>query len=212
MGIFKQTAKAQQQGEGFPIPTAGTHPAVLAAIVDLGTHEDADRKTGRKYEKRRVYFCWEVEDADAAGGPRFFVATDYTLSFGERAKLRALVENWSGKKFSEGEEFDISKLLGKPCFLQIVHKTASTGREVAQIVGASKLPKGVQAIKPTHGPFSLDLSEGGTAADLPEWLPYLYGRPVSEHIGESKEVSGGGEAAAVGADAASQAMADELGF
>lgn len=197
MSIFKQTAKSSGEAGEFPIPTAGTHPAVLVAIVDLGTHQDEDRVTHRKYSKRLIYLCWELEDTDAEkGGPRFYVGGDYTLSFGERAKLRGLLENWRGKKFDEGEEMDVSTLLGRPCFLQVTHKTTAKGRTVCQVVGASKLPAKVPPITPTHKPylFEMDGAEESLPA-LPEWLPYLYGRPLTDKIAESAEWSGQSAAA-----------------
>lgn len=198
--------KAQAAGEGgvkVPIPTAGTHSAVLVAIVDLGTHKDRYQDSGKEYDKRSVYLCWELEDADAKeGGPRFWVGADYTLSFGEKAKLRILMENWRGRKFAEGEEMILDErpleeggVLGRPCFLQITHKTTASGREVAQVVGASRLPKGVAAIKPTHQPLYWEVT--GQPPTLPEWLPYLYGRPIVDHIAECKEMRGHAAPAAV---------------
>ena len=186
MSIFKQTAKPAGEGGNFPIATAGTHSAVLVAIVDLGTKKDRYQDSGKEFTARKVFFCWELEDTDAKeGGPRFFAGADYTLSFGERAKLRQLVENWRGNKFKDGDNFDVDKLLGQPCLLQITHKTTSAGRTVAQIVSAAKLAKGMVKIAPTHPLFISELGDGKT---LPEWLPYLYGRPLADHIADCEEM------------------------
>ena len=67
---------------------------------------------------------WEDKDM-----PRAFVQT-LTLSLHKKAKLRSILESWRGKSFSESDlkdGFDLSKLLGQPCQIQIIHQNRKDG-------------------------------------------------------------------------------------
>jgi hypothetical protein len=55
------------------------------------------------------------------------------------------LKNWRGKDFTEEEAkaFDIEKLIGAPCMLNITHKTKKDGSAVyAEIGSVSTMPKG----------------------------------------------------------------------
>ena len=72
------------------------------------------------------------------------ISKDYTLSMHEKSNLRKDLESWRGKGFTqtEAEMFDITKLLGLPCMLNIIHKTSkSSGNTYAAISGITKIPK-----------------------------------------------------------------------
>ncbi|MHA1379626.1 MAG: hypothetical protein ACTSRG_14730 [Candidatus Helarchaeota archaeon] len=45
------------------------------------------------------------------------------MSLHAKATMRKFLESWRGKKFTkeELEGFDLQKILGKPCQLQIIH-------------------------------------------------------------------------------------------
>ena len=184
MSVWKQ--KATKGGGDFaPVP-AGTHPAALAALVDIGTHEESFQ--GKSKDVRKLVLVWEVEAENA----RQYVARDYTLSFGEKSNLRQLVEKWRGKAFAEGEPFDLDALPGKPCLLSVSHKVAQgSGNTYARVDGASALVKGMAALKPTHPPLLWSVEDNDDALALAaEWLPYLRGRPLSEVVKDSAEWKG----------------------
>ena len=81
-------------------------------------------------------------------GPQpMVISQEFTLSMHEKANLRKFLESWRGKGFTEDEakEFDITKLLGIPCMINIIHKEAKNGNIYANISNVSAMPKGVEA-------------------------------------------------------------------
>lgn len=184
MGIFKQKVKASQVSDQ---PPAGNHGAVLVAIVDLGTHQEEYK--GVATTQRKVYFVWELtsEKSTSIPGQNMLQAKMFTLSFGKKAKLRALIEGWRGKALEDGEEFDLAKLLGKQCMVNVVHNAAG----YAEVAAVSAPPKGIKVEKPLRTPFLWEM-EGDKPVDL-SWLPWIYGQKVEEYLAESEEANGRSE-------------------
>ena len=63
----------------------------------------------------------------------------------QRSILRKLIEAWFSSPFPNDDiawDFDASKLLGKPCMLNVAHDTRGD-KTYANVVGASPLPKGI---------------------------------------------------------------------
>ena len=81
-------------------------------------------------------------------GRPFMVSQDFTFSSNEKASLRVLIEDWRGRKYTTGElkqlgGLPISKLIGQPAFLSVVHTTDDDGRVWANIKSVMPLPKGM---------------------------------------------------------------------
>src|SRR5579859_3411511 len=120
MGMWDQ--KVPDAGGDFEIPPAGNHPAVLIAMIDLGTHTEDFQ--GKQTEAHKVFLVWELTEEKCAGYNRnHVIGRDYTLSLHEKAGLRKMLEGWRGRKYNTGEEINVSKVLGQPCFLNVSHKT-----------------------------------------------------------------------------------------
>lgn len=81
------------------------------------------------------------------GEQPFVISEEYTLSMHEKSNLRKMLASWRGKDFSieEASSFDITKLLGVPCMVNIIHKPAKTDptRMYQKIGSVSPLAKGV---------------------------------------------------------------------
>lgn len=183
MGVFKQ--KAKTGGGDFTPVAAGTYPAVLVALLDIGTYRETFQGQKPK-DVRKLVLAWELEADDG----RYFIGRDYTLSLADKAHLRALVEKWRGKSLGDDEEFDLEKLVGKPCLLSVSHKEAKTsGNTYARVDGAAALMKGMTAIKPTHKPFAWSVEDGSAFPDH-EWIPYLRGEPLAEVVKQCHERTG----------------------
>jgi hypothetical protein len=72
----------------------------------------------------------------------------------EKASLRKWLESWRGKAFTEDEskQFDVAKLVGAPCLLNVIHKEKKDGNKRADIASVSTMPKGMtcpDVINPT---------------------------------------------------------------
>jgi hypothetical protein len=205
MSVFNVKAKpAGEQGEAAP---AGNHPAVCVALIDLGTQE-TDYK-GEKSTNRKVFLVWEIPGELRSDGKPFVLGRDYNLTLGKKAALRALIETWRGPALSDDEEFDITKLVGKPCLLSVVHKeSVNSGNTYAKIDGVGQLPKGMAAPKPTRPTVLWSLEDDTPVPDL-DWLPFVYGTPIKDVVAASEEVKGAGQPA--GATAGSGGD-DEIAF
>ena len=67
---------------------------------------------------------WELlEEPFMEDGRPFSVTQFYTVSLHEKAKLRADLESWRGRKFTaqELEGFDLASVVGAYCMIQVVH-------------------------------------------------------------------------------------------
>jgi hypothetical protein len=65
----------------------------------------------------------------------------------EKSNLRKDLKSWRGKDFTEEEarSFDITKLLGAPCMLNIIHNPSKSdpSKVYEQIAGITSIPKGM---------------------------------------------------------------------
>lgn len=187
------SVKAVASAGQSEIPPSGSHPAVLVALIDLGTRTEQYQQQAEK-DVRKVLLAWELVSEKKSGSTmNHVVGRDYTLSMNEKAALREMVRRWRGSDLKEGEDFDLMKLMGRPCLLTIVHKASGTGRTYAKVDGIAPMPKGMTAPKAQRTPIAWSVAEADLDEGIPsedgdtDWLPFLYGRPVHEVIKESKE-------------------------
>jgi hypothetical protein len=122
--------------EYTPAPE-GLHPAVCCDVVDLGLQPTPWG------EKEKVEIRWQIEEVNPDNDNKpFDVRKRFTLSLHEKANLRSTLETWRGQKFSdeELEGFDLEKLVGVNCQVQIIHniKDDNTYANVQAVVPAAK--------------------------------------------------------------------------
>lgn len=136
---------SKKGGSDFTPISAGVHLATCISVIDLGVQTTTWQ--GQEKKQHKVYICWEAPDEtvliDGEERPRI-IGRDYTLSLGEKSVLRAHLEAWRGKTFTEEEldGFDLVNILGKPCQLSVVH-TEKNGKTYANINAIMSLPKGM---------------------------------------------------------------------
>lgn len=164
---------------------SGIHPAVCVGLYDIGTHIDAT--FGKK--KRKYVFVFELPAAepitfeDGTKAPRTLSST-VTASMHPKGMLRPMLENWRGKALTDEEanSFDITRILGAPAQLNVVHETKA-GKTYANIKAVLPVPKGQKLVAKTT-PVSwsvtaLDDPSELEQLDIPEWL--------KKRISESEE-------------------------
>lgn len=116
---------ATQEGGGdFEMTPEGQYIARCYRIIDLGTQKITN-SFGTK-EQHKVMISWELigkDDPKMEDGRPFSVHQTYTVTLSEKGNLRPALEAWRGKKFTaeELEGFDLSKVLGQYCMIQVVH-------------------------------------------------------------------------------------------
>lgn len=130
-----------------PIAT-GNYPARCYSMIHIGTVDEVILGTTKTLNKVRV--TWELPSElkvfkEENGEQPHVISKEFTLSMHEKATLRNFLKNWRGKDFSEEEakSFDIEKLIGAPCMLNITHKKSKDGTKTyAEIGSISTMPKG----------------------------------------------------------------------
>ncbi|GAA4299610.1 phage replication initiation protein, NGO0469 family [Nibribacter koreensis] len=165
---------------------AGNYVARCYSMVHIGTRLENILGTEKELNKVRLSFELPTElkvFKEEDGEQPYLVSKEYTLSMHEKSTLRKDLESWRGKAFTEEEakSFDITKLLGVPCMLNIIHKQSKSGNPYAVISAISTMPKGLTCDPQINPTFEFSVAEFDIQkfAMLPEFL--------QEAVKESKE-------------------------
>lgn len=150
-----------------PCPPGG-HQARVISLVNLGWQESVYGVA------QKILFMFEILDATRDDGFPYIVTKQYTLSMHEKAALRKALDGWRGKAMTDDEarKFDLSKLLGQYCQLQIQHKESSSGRMYAGIAGIFSLNQAQVTNPGTRDLLLYDAETGDPRVleTLPEWV------------------------------------------
>lgn len=139
------TAPAPTSRTSYVPCPEGLHHAVCVDVIDLGT------VASRFGDKPKVRLVWQVAAVNPASGRRFDVRKLYTLSLHTKAALRKDLEGWRGKKFAEDEiraGFNLERLLGANCQIQVVHDVEDDGAVWANVVAIVPAPRGIVKLFP----------------------------------------------------------------
>lgn len=127
---------------------AGNHVARCYSMIHIGTIDEP--YMGQLKSMNKVRITWELPGElrvfnEDKGEQPMVISQEFTLSMHEKSNLRRMLESWRGKGFTddEAECFDITKLLGVPCMLSVIHKVSQSGNEYATISSVAAMPKGV---------------------------------------------------------------------
>jgi hypothetical protein len=179
-GFIRKTPKANEGGKFEPAP-AGQHLAVCVAFVDLGTQVEAF-KGEPPADVPKLFLAWELVDEVT----RPVVGRDFRDSLHTKSNLRQWLKSWrNGKDLEEGEEFDLTRLVGQKCLLTIEHKK-SGDRTFASVINLTAVHRSTQVPEPEHKPYCWTRMDG-TPFRGPDWLPFLYGRPIEDWVAGCKE-------------------------
>jgi len=154
-----------KKGEGFErelIP-AGNYVARCYKMIEIGTVPNEYMGETKMLHKVRI--GWELPTELKVFNPEkgeqpCVIDKEYTLSLGEKANLRKDLQSWRGKAFteSEAEAFDITKLLGVPCMLNIIHVQGKkdTSKTYQAIGSVSPMPKGLECPPQINQTFTFE--------------------------------------------------------
>jgi hypothetical protein len=172
------TATTKAQAERTLAP-AGTFVARCYKMIHIGTIQDEYNGESRWVNK--VLIEWELPTetkvfTQEKGEQPISVSKEFALSVHAKSTLRAFLTSWRGKGFTEDEaiNFDVSKLVGVPCQLSIIHepRKSSPGEFFAKISSVSALMKGFNApaqVNPSFV-FELDAFDQAKFDSLPDWI------------------------------------------
>ena len=110
----------------YPKVPTGVHNARCVRVIDLGTQRND--YGGNITYKRQVLIIWEIPDQITNDQP-MTISKFYTLSLHEKSNLGMDLTSWRGRPFTEQEKegFDITKLIGVPCQINVMHN--DSGKE-----------------------------------------------------------------------------------
>lgn len=129
---------------------AGSYPARCYSMIHIGTIDENFQGEIKTMNKVRITFELPTElkvFKEENGEQPHVISKEFTLSLHENATLRSFLKNWRGQDFTdeEAKSFDIERLIGAPCMLNITHKKSKDGTKTyAEIGSVSKLPKGLE--------------------------------------------------------------------
>lgn len=135
------TVPLQQQE--FAISPEGPQPAACYGVVLMGTFD------GPFGKKKKIRLMYELHgDEKMSDGRPFVISADFNFSSNEKASLRLFIEKWRGRNYTNSElketnGLPISKLVGQPAYMDIVHETKDD-RTYANIQTIMRPPPGTK--------------------------------------------------------------------
>ncbi len=155
--------KSKSTSEPRELIEAGMYVARCYQMLEIGTNEENILGDTKRLSKVRI--GWELPEnlkifKEENGLQPYVISKEYTQSMNEKANLRKDLESWRGKKWTnaEADEFDITKLIGAPCLLNITHKASKKDATVfyEEISSITPLMKGQNCPLAVNKPMILE--------------------------------------------------------
>jgi hypothetical protein len=160
----------KKEGGDFELLPADVYTARCFKVIDLGT-QTVEWQGDTKMQPK-VMITWEILDDNTKmkDGRPFAISKTYTASLNEKSSLYQDLVKWRGQQFTQEEllGFDISKLLGAYCTLQIIHNVngEKTYANIASIMKTKERPQGVN----TEVMFDINNPDMDVFNDQPDWI------------------------------------------
>jgi len=192
LGIYKDDMGryAQDAGSGdFKQAPTGTHVARCIRLIDLGTQRGEYQ--GQPTVRNQVLVTWELPNELMDDGKPFIVSHFYTNSLNEKATLRAHLEAWRGRQFTDAEvkKFDLMNILGKPCMVTVI----ANDKGKSKVSAVAAMPKGMQTPAQINPSSAFWIEEWDQAAfdGLPKGIKDIIEKS-DEYKARAKSNGGGG--------------------
>lgn len=163
MAIYAEKNSTQRE----PIE-AGLHLARCYKMILIGTVQENMVINGKATIKtlKKVRIGWEFPEMlkvfkEENGEQPLVIEQEFTVSMGDKANLRKMLESWRGKPYTdeEAERVDITKLLGQPCMINLTHKKAQNGNVYEQIASVVPVPKQMKCPPQINPNYELNYDE-----------------------------------------------------
>lgn len=198
---------ATDKGVSRQLIPAGNYIARCYQMIQIGTTTEVIM--GKTVTAPKVRIGWELPTEkkvfdETKGEQPLVISMDFTLSMHSKSTLRKTLASWRGKDFAEDEAkaFDVTKLLGKPCFLNVIHRpgVADPTKMYEKIASITPLPKGVTCPDQITPLFVLSYDEWSDDKfrSLPEFIQEKIKsssefqqrlRPESTHVPNADEIT-----------------------
>jgi hypothetical protein len=125
-------------GKEFARPTPGIHQAVCSNVY--GPFVEEYEWQGKKVSAKKIVIMFELDERIKEGefvGQRYTISGRFTASLNEKGKLRPFLESWKGRAFTPDGlvAFDLEKLIGVNCQLNLIEKEKRGGGKTVVISG-----------------------------------------------------------------------------
>lgn len=170
---------ATASGQTRELIPAGNYVARCYKMIQVGTTTEVINGESKQLHKVRI--GWEFPNDtkvfNEEKGPQPIVFDEeYTLSLSDKSNLRKMLASWRGKDFTpeEAKSFDITKLIGVPCMVNIIHVQSKrdASKIYSKIGSVSSTPKGITIpaqINPTFV-LSYDAFDFDKFNSLPDFI------------------------------------------
>lgn len=140
----------------FPVHPVGSFPAQCVDVIDLGEAvEQYQNKPAHLAHKCLI--IWSTGILNPETGKPFDVRVEYSVSMGDKANLRKMLEGWRGQPYTPEQLKDgapLHKLEGVWCQLTIAHTTSKGGNTYAKVMSVAPLHQDIR--RPDLPPYTRD--------------------------------------------------------
>lgn len=144
---------AKNEDKPFPIHPAGQFAARCVDVIDLG-EAVSDYAGQPPYLAQKValaFWTGKVDENPEVKQVPVNVVMEFTLSMGKKSNMRAFLESWRGKSYTDEEAkqgVPVDRLYGAPALISVEHKQSGKGRMYARIKSIAPLPKQMASAVP----------------------------------------------------------------
>jgi hypothetical protein len=183
-------SSAPSGGADFELIPAGAHVAVCCTVAFLGWHKTEYK--GKTAVKAKTAFTWELVNEKMKDGKPFTISKVFTDSLHKKADMRAMLESWRSRVFSDEElkGFEITKVLGKACSVTVIH-SEKDGDTKARVSAVSSLTKGTAKPDGINPPLYYTVEKGDPEScdilQLPKWMQEMVLSSLPEPKGKPQQ-------------------------
>lgn len=186
----------KQQESKFRPHSTGMHVAQCVDTINFG--ECVTDFPGKpKSLSPKCALVFRTGEVNEKTGEFIDIVAEYGAFMSTKAKLRALLESWRGRPYTEEQVQEdgipMDKLVGKWAYLNIGQKVSAGGRVYAYILSANPVPPtvAVPTLKAYTRPEFLELRKKGYAAAAAAYRAEIGvdedGNPIGHHDEEEGE-------------------------
>lgn len=138
-----------KQNKPRELVPAGTHIARVVGLIYLGTVKG--HWQGKETSTYKIRLTWEIPNElrsfkEGEEKTPMVISKEVGFSMGKKSTLRPIVEGVIGTSLNDEEAygFDIEKILGLPCLINVIHEEKGDFGKFATLKSTAPLMKGTE--------------------------------------------------------------------